>query len=51
MSIIDYDELECKYCGHLGLLPDGGYDVCCPSCGQEYSLDNSENESDEDEEK
>jgi len=36
--MIDYDEMECKYCGHVGLLPNGGYDVECPSCDAEYSL-------------
>lgn len=36
--MIDYDELECKACGHIGMLPDGGFDVECPSCGAEYSL-------------
>lgn len=38
MSIIDYDELECKNCGHIGLLPDGDFDVVCPICDYEYSL-------------
>ena len=37
-SLIDYDELECKFCGHIGLLPNGGFDVECPACCAEYSL-------------
>lgn len=37
-SIIDEDEIECKYCGHIGLWLDGDFDVECPACGAEYSL-------------
>lgn len=50
MSYIDYDELECKFCGHIGLLPNGDFDVECPACEAEYSLadDDYENEEDED---
>ena len=44
MSLIDYDELECKYCGHIGLLPDGGFDLICPACDAEYSLDETEDD-------
>lgn len=36
--MFDYDELECKFCGRIGLLPNGGYDVECPNCNAEYSL-------------
>lgn len=39
MSLIDYDELTCKYCGHIGLLPNGDFDVECPACDAEYSLE------------
>lgn len=38
-SLVDYDELECKHCGHIGLLPDGSLNVECPACGAVYSLD------------
>lgn len=48
MSLIDYDELECEYCGHIGLLPNGGYDVICPACDAEYSLIDDYEEDDED---
>lgn len=48
MSLIDYDELECKFCGHIGMLPNEGFDVECPVCGQEYPL--SDDEDDEDDE-
>ena len=37
-SIIDYDEIDCPMCGHIGMLPDGDLDVICPECGYEYSL-------------
>lgn len=38
MSLIDYEDLECRYCGNIGVLPDGDFDVECPVCGAEYSL-------------
>lgn len=41
-SLIGYDELECKFCGHIGLLPNGDFDVECPACDAEYSLINDE---------
>lgn len=47
MSLIDYDELQCKYCGRIGLLSDGGFDVICPECDAEYSLSNDDVEEDE----
>ena len=48
MSLIDYDEQECKYCGHSGLLPNGDFDVVCPACGEEYSLiDESKDDEDD----
>lgn len=43
-SLIEYDELECKYCGHLGLLPNGDLDVECPACNAEYSLSEDDDE-------
>lgn len=50
--MIDYDELECEFCGHTGLLPDGDFDVLCPVCGESYSLcePNEDDEDDEDSE-
>lgn len=44
MSLLDYDELQCKFCGHIGLIPDGGFDVMCPVCDAEYSLDDEDDE-------
>ena len=38
MSLVDYDDLECRECGHIGMMPDGGFDVECPVCGAGYSL-------------
>lgn len=38
MSLIDYEDLECRYCGHTGVWPNGDFDVECPVCGAEYSL-------------
>ena len=35
---MDYEELECSNCGHVGLLPNGGFDTICPNCGFEDSL-------------
>lgn len=44
-SIIDYDEIDCPCCGHIGVLPDGDLDVICPECGYEFSLmDDEEDE-------
>lgn len=48
--MIDYDELECKFCGHIGLLPDGDFDVVCPVCDAEYSLIDDSDEDDEEDE-
>lgn len=49
MSLVDYDELSCKFCGHIGLFPDGGFDVTCPACGKEYSLTDESDEDTDDE--
>lgn len=37
-SLIDYDEYECDRCGHIGVLPDGGFDYICPECDYEGSM-------------
>lgn len=37
MSRIDYEGMECKFCGG-DLVPDGDFDVTCVSCGRSYSL-------------
>ena len=50
-SMIDYDEYECDNCGKVGVIPDGGFDYICSSCGYEGTIgeDNlSEIELDED---
>lgn len=48
-SLIDYEDMDCKFCGSLGsLVPDGDLNVECTVCGNTYSLDDSEDE-DEDE--
>lgn len=46
-SLIDYDELKCKFCGHIGLFPNGDFDVECPACGAEYSLTPDDDNDDE----
>lgn len=38
MSLIDEDEMQCKYCGNIGLVLDGDFYVTCPVCDAEYSL-------------
>jgi uncharacterized Zn-finger protein len=38
MSLVDEDELECEYCGNIGLILIGDIDVECPCCGAEYTL-------------
>lgn len=42
MNDIDYDEIVCDECGHVGVLPDGGFDWVCPVCGHEGSLEESD---------
>lgn len=50
-SLIDYEDMTCKYCGASGsLVSDGDFDVECTSCGSVYSLVEDEDE-DEDETK
>ena len=48
-SLIDYEDMDCKFCGSSGsLVPDGDLNVECTVCGNTYSLDEDE---DEDEDK
>ena len=48
-SLIDYEDMDCKFCGFSGsLVPDGDLNVECTVCGNTYSLDEDEDE-DEDE--
>lgn len=47
MSLIDYDEVTCISCGHIGVLPDGDWDVICPICNNEFSLCNEIEEDEE----
>lgn len=48
-SLIDYEDMDCKFCGSSGsLVPDGDLNVECTVCGNTYSLDEYEDE-DEDE--
>jgi len=48
-SLIDYEDMDCKFCGSSGsLVPDGDLNVECTVCGNTYSLDEDEEE-DEDE--
>lgn len=44
---IDYDEIECKYCGGIGVLPNGDFDVVCQHCGEEFSLIEEEESNEE----
>lgn len=48
-SLIDYEDMDCKFCGSSGsLVPNGDLNVECTVCGNTYSLDEDEDE-DEDE--
>ena len=51
-SLIDYEDMDCKFCGSSGsLVPDGDLNVECTVCGNIYSLDEDEAEDeDQDEE-
>ena len=42
MPLFDEDEMECEYCGHIGLMFNGDFDGECPVCGAEYSLINED---------
>ena len=44
-SLIDYEDMDCKFCGSSGsLVPDGDLNVECTVCGNTYSLDEDEDE-------
>ena len=47
-SLINEDELRCRNCGHVGLWLDGDFDVQCPVCGAEFSLDLDEEPEEDD---
>lgn len=53
-SLIDYEDMDCKFCGSSGsLVPDGDFCVECTVCGNIYSLDDDcddANDEEEDEE-
>lgn len=38
MGFVDYDDLVCEVCGHIGLIPDGDYYAECPCCGAEQTV-------------
>lgn len=47
-SLIDYEDMDCKFCGSSGsLVPDGDLNVECTVCGNTYSLDEDEDEDDD----
>lgn len=49
-SLIDYEDMDCKFCGSSGsLVPDGDLNVECTVCGNTYSLDDDCEDEDEDE--
>ena len=49
-SLIDYEDMDCKFCGSSGsLVPDGDLNVECTVCGNTYSLDEEDEDEDEDE--
>ena len=50
-SLIDYEDMDCKFCGSSGsLVPDGDLNVECTVCGNTYSLDEDEDEDEEEDE-
>ena len=50
-SLIDYEDMDCKFCGSSGsLVPDGDLNVECTVCGNTYSLDEDEDEDQDEEE-
>ena len=50
-SLIDYEDMDCKFCGSSGsLVPDGDLNVECTVCGNTYSLDEDEDEDDDEDE-
>ena len=38
ISFIDEHELVCEFCGHIGMILTGDWDVECPACDACYSL-------------
>lgn len=46
MSFYNEDEMQCPKCGHIGLLPDGDFDLECPACGYITSLEEENEECD-----
>ena len=50
-SLIDYKDMDCKFCGSSGsLVPDGDLNVECTVCGNTYSLDEDEDQDEEEDE-
>lgn len=50
-SLIDYEDMDCKFCGSSGsLVPDGDLHVECTVCGNTYSLDEDEDEDENEDE-
>ena len=50
-SLIDYEDMDCKFCGSSGsLVPDGDLNVECTVCGNTYSLDEDEDEEEDEDE-
>lgn len=48
-SLIDYEDMDCKFCGASGsLVPNGDFDVECTVCGNIYSIADDEDEEEED---
>lgn len=41
-SIVDEDECVCPVCGHQGMLLAGGFNLECPVCETEISLEDEE---------
>ena len=44
------DDKRCPICGHVGMLPNGGFDYECSECGYEGTFLDEDDEDDEDEE-
>lgn len=39
---INYGDMRCPKCGHIGLVPNGGFDVACPECEEDFSIEDIE---------
>lgn len=48
MSLYDEDEMECPFCGHVGLLPNGSFEFECPICGHDSYLEEDDETMEED---